>query len=255
MSTTYLPHQHSEDTKKTMETLGAVKEFSTVADIFKQLSDTTRIRIFWLLCHCEECVVNISAMMNMSSPAVSHHLRPLKAAGLISCRRDGKEMFYKAADNQQAQLLHKIIEQVMKTACPDYRSEMDEIVHEVHDRLLSDMGRRITIEELSKEFAISATTLKAAFKNVYGDSLAAHINEHRMEEASRLLKETDLSISEICQRVGYESQSKFTATFKTHFGVLPKDYRKNPEGILHKCGGCSERNPKTCSRKCEHKHL
>ena len=62
----------------------SVENFQTVADIFKQLGDGSRIRIFWLLCHCEECVINLSAMVNMSSPAVSHHLKQLKAAGLIA---------------------------------------------------------------------------------------------------------------------------------------------------------------------------
>ena len=47
-----------------------------------------------------------------------------------------------------------------------------------------------------------------------------------MEQASKMLKETDKSIAEIAQAVGYDSQSKFTAAFKSFFQVLPKDYRK-----------------------------
>ena len=77
-----------------------------------------RIRIFWLLCHCEECVVNLSAMVNMSSPAVSHHLRQLKAGGLITSRREGKEVYYRATLTQQAQLLHHMIEDLVEIACP-----------------------------------------------------------------------------------------------------------------------------------------
>ena len=64
----------------------------------KQLGDPSRLRIFWLLCHCEECVLNIAAIVNMSSPAVSHHLRLLKSSGLIVSRREGKEMYYRTAD-------------------------------------------------------------------------------------------------------------------------------------------------------------
>ena len=74
------------------------ENFRTLADIYKELGDESRLRIFWLLCHCEECVINIAALTNMSSPAVSHHLRLLKTSGLIVSRRDGKEMYYKAAD-------------------------------------------------------------------------------------------------------------------------------------------------------------
>ena len=96
----------------------SVENFQTVADIFKQLGDGSRIRIFWLLCHCEECVINLSAMVNMSSPAVSHHLKQLKAAGLIVSRRERKEVYYKAADTEQVQTFHHMIEWLAKVACP-----------------------------------------------------------------------------------------------------------------------------------------
>ena len=68
--------------------------------------------------------------------------------------------------------------------------------------------------------------MKAAFKSVYGTSLAAHIREHRMEQAAKLLRTTDRSIAEIAQAVGYDSQSKFTAAFKAYFHMLPREYRK-----------------------------
>ena len=76
--------------------------FDTVANLFRLLNDGSRIRIFWLLCHCEECVLNISALTGMSSPAVSHHLRLLKEGGLVVSRREGKEVCYCAADTPTA---------------------------------------------------------------------------------------------------------------------------------------------------------
>ena len=123
-----LPHQHGEGAETTLiyEQLGHVEHFQTVADVFKQFGDTTRIRIFWLLCHCEECVLNISAMLEMTSPAVSHHLRPLKNSGFIVSRREGKEVYYRAADNEQSRLLHQMIEQVMEVTCPELRGEVNE---------------------------------------------------------------------------------------------------------------------------------
>lgn len=116
-----LPHHHGEgeDNALLQEQLDRVDYFQIVAEVFKQLGDTTRIRIFWLLCHCEECVLNISAMMKMSSPAVSHHLRPLKNSGLIVSRREGKEVYYRAADTEQSRLLHQMIERVMEITCPE----------------------------------------------------------------------------------------------------------------------------------------
>ena len=123
MHTDLLPHHHGEEEHHNIDQIRAqlakADNFQIVADIFKQVGDPTRVRIFWLLCHCEECVQNISALMEMSSPAVSHHLRGLKDNGLIVSRRVGKEVFYKAADTDQSRLLHIMIEKVMAISCPE----------------------------------------------------------------------------------------------------------------------------------------
>ena len=95
-----------------------MESFVRTAEIFKKLDDPNRLKIFWLLCHCEECVINLSSMMDMTSPAVSHHLNKLRSSGLIVSRREGKEVYYKAALTEQAQALHKTIEHVMDIACP-----------------------------------------------------------------------------------------------------------------------------------------
>ena len=79
-----LPHNHGEhlNTKLLIDNIAKTEDFQIVADLFKVLGDNSRVRIFWLLCHCEECVINISSMMDMSSPAVSHHLRQLKVKNI-----------------------------------------------------------------------------------------------------------------------------------------------------------------------------
>ena len=108
----------------------------------------------------------------------------------------------------------------------EYKTEQICVVREIHDQLTRHMEQRVTIEELSRKYLINPTTLKTAFKSIYGTSIAAHIKEHRMEQAAKMLKETDESIAEIARAVGYDSQSKFTAAFKAYFKVLPKEYRK-----------------------------
>ena len=231
MEHTGLPHDHGEEQNHTAamrELLRDEGHFQRIADIFRQLGDPSRIRIFWLLCHCEECVVNIADMVDMSSPAVSHHLRVLKDSGLLDSRRDGREVYYRAADAPQSRLLHEMIEQVMDVACPQWREEAEQvkIIREIHDHLTEHMEQRVTIEELSHRYLINPTTLKTVFKEVYGNSLAAHMKEHRMEKAAALLRETDMSVAEIAGQVGYESQSKFAAAFKEQFGQLPTAYRR-----------------------------
>ena len=114
-----LPHDHGQQIEALAAHLPETGEFQAAAELFRLLGDGSRIRVFWLLCHGEECVINLSAMMEMSSPAVSHHLKQLRAAGLIVSRRDGKEVYYKAADSDQSRLLHEMIEDMVKITCPD----------------------------------------------------------------------------------------------------------------------------------------
>ncbi len=113
-----------------------------------------------------------------------------------------------------------------KRQLSSYPSEQIESIREIHSRLIEKIGERVTIDELAREYLINPTTLKTAFKAVYGTSIAAHMKEHRMKKAAEMLKESDMSIAEIAQAVGYDSQSKFTAAFKAYYQVLPKEYKK-----------------------------
>ncbi|MDE6389275.1 MAG: metalloregulator ArsR/SmtB family transcription factor [Lachnospiraceae bacterium] len=113
-----LPHDHGKNIKKVLSKLPNPDECTRVAEIFKQISDGTRLRILWLLCHCEECVSNIAVTMDMSDPAVSHHLKLLRKSGLVVSRRDGKEVYYKLADTEQAQIVHHVCEEMFRISCP-----------------------------------------------------------------------------------------------------------------------------------------
>ena len=118
MSWMHLPHDHGEDSRRIAEHLPEGEAFLKVTDQLRLLGDASRVKIFWILCHCEECVINISAMKEMSSPAVAHHLKLLKTAGLVTTRRECKEVYYKAAETDQTAMLHDMVERLMIITCP-----------------------------------------------------------------------------------------------------------------------------------------
>jgi len=224
-----LPHDHGDkrSAERLCRELGRMESFDSAAELFRQMSDPVRVRIFWLLSHREECVINISAMLGMSSPAVSHHLRQLKECGIIESRRDGKEVYYRVSDDERGMLLHNAVEKITEIACPLESSDnsREEIVKRVHDHLLEHIGERITIDELSKRFHINPTTLKQAFREYYGDSIAAHVGEHRMERAAELLQSGELSVAEVAAAVGFMSQSRFAEAFKARYGTTPAEFK------------------------------
>lgn len=236
-----LPHDHGHhNEEKIRKHLPAEAEIAGVSEAMKQLGDPSRLRIFWLLCHCEECVLNIAAIVSMSSPAVSHHLRILKSSGLIVSRREGKEMYYKTADTELAQMLHHMIEKLGKITCPEddaadedtaekedpHYAGRTETVRKIHDRITKDLSRRYTIDELAREYLVNTASLKSTFKAVYGMPVASYMKQYRIKEAAGMLRDTDLSIADIARAVGYESQSKFSAAFKESMKKLPTDYRR-----------------------------
>jgi ArsR family transcriptional regulator len=70
-----------------------------ILNIFKALSDETRLRIVKLLEHGELCVCDIVAALDMIQPKVSFHLGVLKDAGLIKDRKQGKWIHYSIDDS------------------------------------------------------------------------------------------------------------------------------------------------------------
>ena len=106
-----------------------------------------------------------------------------------------------------------------------YMSPQVEVVKEIHKRLTSDLRNRLTIEELSKEYLINTSTLKATFKGVYGQPIATYMKEYRIRQAAVLLRQTQGTVADIANQVGYENQSKFATAFREIMNVSPKEYR------------------------------
>lgn len=77
------------------------------AELFKVLGDPTRLKIVSSLLLEEMCVCDVAAVMGMSQPAVSHHLKVLKAARLVKYRRDGKQIYYSLDDEHVTNIFYQ----------------------------------------------------------------------------------------------------------------------------------------------------
>ena len=107
-----------------------------------------------------------------------------------------------------------------------YRKQQVDIVKAVNEHISTQFMKRITIDSLSDQFDIPTSTLKRCFKGVYGTTIHHYLEECRINAAKHLLQESDQSILEIANAVGYENGSKFTSAFKEATGVTPSAYRK-----------------------------
>ena len=123
-------------------------------------------------------------------------------------------------------LLLSIISTTNHEKRSSYRKQQVDIVKAVNEYISTQFMKRITIDSLSDQFDIPTSTLKRCFKGVYGTTIHHYLKECRINAAKRLLQESDRSVLEIANAVGYENGSKFTSAFKEATGVTPSAYRK-----------------------------
>lgn len=81
-----------------------------LSELFKALADETRTRVLVALDERELCVHDLAELMGMSLPAMSHHLRLLRAARLVRARREGKHVIYRLHDLHVVALIRKALE-------------------------------------------------------------------------------------------------------------------------------------------------
>ncbi len=85
---------------------------NSLADLFKNMGDPTRLRILHALRHQELCVCDLSVIANSSESAVSHQLRLLRTQKLVKFRRDGKVLYYSLDDYHIETLFNQGLEHV-----------------------------------------------------------------------------------------------------------------------------------------------
>ena len=105
-------------------------------------------------------------------------------------------------------------------------SEIDKI-HSAKDLLLKDLTSPPNITELARAIGVSRTRLYHGFNQLYGASPMEYLRLKRIEKARMMVKDKDLSMTQIAYALGYSSSSHFTKTFREFFGMPPSHYRQN----------------------------
>ena len=83
----------------------------------------------------------------------------------------------------------------------------------------------LVMQVLARNAGTNESKLSQAFRAVYGMTVFEYVRNRRMEEARRLLRRCNMSVTEIAFEVGYEHSCNFSVAYKRHFGVTPKSER------------------------------
>jgi AraC-like DNA-binding protein len=94
----------------------------------------------------------------------------------------------------------------------------------------NNLGERISLTDLSRRAAMNMTELQKRFRKAFGLSIDRYQMKMRMERAADLLvRERELSVSDIAWKVGYREESSFIRIFRRTYGITPLQYRKRYE--------------------------
>lgn len=110
----------------------------------------------------------------------------------------------------------------------DYRGELPkyklkQVIAYINDRL----EQKLTLAEISNAVQMSPHYFASLFKQSTGLTPHQYVMKCRIETAKQLLLKQELTLIEICQQVGFESQSHFTRVFRQHTRTTPKAYRNS----------------------------
>lgn len=92
--------------------------------------------------------------------------------------------------------------------------------------LNTNYPHKLTVGEISNRFHVNRTTLQEQFREATGHSIIEYLIKLRVSLAVILLRDTEIVISEIVERLGFNDSSHFSRTFRQHTGYSPTEYRK-----------------------------
>ena len=99
-------------------------------------------------------------------------------------------------------------------------------IREVQAFLLENIDRDVDLRTIAREASLSPYYFTRQFTAYVGVPPYRYLIYLRIDRAMELLRETELSVTQICHRVGFNSLSHFTTTFRQHTGMSPSAYRR-----------------------------
>lgn len=139
----------------------------------------------------------------------------------------GKQTGYRIAlKGYMEVLLTKIFRRMGNMDAGHMLQQLDRISPGLLKYIEENCFENLTLTELARKSFYNPSYFSTVFKAVCGKTLTEFIHEKRIQEAVRLLKETQDSIEEICTRVGYRDKKRFYQLFKEQTGSTPGDLRR-----------------------------
>jgi two-component system response regulator YesN len=123
--------------------------------------------------------------------------------------------------------VHKVIKQTIESRDLESIKQQRDILRQAMDFIDKNFSdASISLDRVAKEVNISPNYLSAIFSQEVGQTLIDYLTLKRIDEAKRMLRQTDKLLFEIASEVGYKDSRYFSFVFKKIAGCTPSDYRK-----------------------------
>ena len=121
---------------------------------------------------------------------------------------------------------HMVLEYTQKVAIIRQGSQRGKLAADVFNYIQHHLSEAITAENIAKELYVSRPYLSRKFIEETGESLTDFVLKEKTEEAKRLLRYSEKSLTAIGSYLGFSSQSHFSRVFKKYAGITPGEYRE-----------------------------
>lgn len=228
-----LPHESIQECRNGKEAIALLQEehFDLVITDIRMPGMGGIELAEWIALHGEEedrpSIIAVSGYAEfeyvrdvMKNGAIDYVLKPIDNAELLKA-------CWKAEERYRSRLREKGIyeDAIGGTADSSFvnRKKMQDAV----DYIYRNYKRDLDMVEVSNHVSMNYTMFSTEFKKYSRQSFSSFLRKLRIEKAKRLLRQTDLKINEVGQRVGYEDPKRFHKVFKEETGLSPKAFREN----------------------------
>lgn len=142
-----------------------------------------------------------------------------------------KEDVYTEIDNRKGleekeKYISYVFEMITKYVGENKHSQQSHVLEKIQQYLEANYSQDISLDTVAEVVNLSTSYLSFIFKEISGKNFVDYVNEFRIEQAKKLLGETSLNVSQIAEKVGYNSANSFSKVFKKYVGISPGQFRK-----------------------------
>jgi len=206
----------TDDAKKTLVELLAILFFSNPGQI-----KYVQLRAIELVVLISRIEVNPAKSGNLSMEMNTLNLRMIQAAKTIEEITD---------------ILHLVVDRISDSITSFHGIPHAAALRKAENFIMENFTRKISLKEIADVAGLSPPYFSTIFKEEMGENLSKYLNRQRVEKASRLLLETEMSLAEIASCCCFEDQSWFSKIFKAYTGISPGKYRNQGGGIIRNIG-------------------